>query len=449
MATKNKKHAKNQNANGTTGIGRWYRQRKADGEFNKRTGLCVVNFFPGAGKARFDTPIQAIGIGIMGVLWYRLKQAGTQLLRTMPFRGYTADMRSDGTAVYGGDRGVEFSYDLGARPVPNARGRVLDVNKHDGLILRGMTMDKAVDRVVAKPWELPIMPAFPGILAGFSAIPEFCESPALLAMACKRLNCSPKELAKNPLREQYLHTIFRDSALAPEHADNHTGGYLFPVDLLVGQDLGCCAFYEDYRRLLGVTTWNPAREIHDLGRNALKARGFDRGHLAALNEPQLDGVFKKMREKLGAYAGAFTLEELQEALVEGQPPRKADGTTLQIAIGGVEYLKLLRSYLTPDVAEQATDQDLLIAAADLNEPLVLSQVARPQVIQLQSLPVEEANGWTPEVLGRKILAELEVDNLRARPRKERKRGTGTDAKPALVSDVRQQAVGNADVAQVA
>lgn len=449
MATKNKKHGKQQTTNGTTGIGRWYRQRKADGEFNKRTGLCVVSYFPGAGKSRFDTPIQAVGIAIMGVLWYRLKQAGTRLLRTMPFRGYTAEMRSDGTAVYGGDRGVEFSYDLGARPVPNARGRVLDVNKHDGLILRGMTMDKAVDRVVARPWELPIMPEFPGILAGFSAIPEFCESPALLAMACRRLKCSPKELANNPMRDQYLHTIFRDSALSPEHPDNHTGGYLFPVDLLAGHDLSTYAFYEDYRHLLGVKTWNPAREIYDLGRNALKACGFDRGHLAALNEKQLDAVFGKMKETLGRFAAVFSLEELQEALVEGKPPKKADGTTLQIAIGDVEYLKLLRSYLTPDAAEQATDQDLLIAAADLNEPLLLTRVARPQVIQLQALPVEEANGWTPEVLGRKILAELEVDNLRARPRKERKRGTGTDVKPAVAVDVRQQAVGNADMAEVA
>lgn len=455
MKSKSKKSRGNkQNGSGTgMGLRRWYRQRRGDKEFNHRTGLAVVSFFPGGGKAHFEQPIQPLGLAIMAVLWYRLSQVGAKLLRTMPFRGYTAEGRSDGTVVYGGDRGVEFSYDLGARPIPNARGRVLDSEKHDGLILRGMAMDKATDNV-REPWKLPIVPIFPKILVGLPSMPDFVETPALLTMACTRFNCSMKELAKNPLREQYLHKLFSEAALSPTHEANHTGGFLFPVDFLPMESVHGCAFYEDFRELLGVNTWNPARDIHDLGANALKACGFDRGHMAALNENQLNQVVAKMREKLGPHGGLFTIEELVDALVEGKPPVKADGTTLQIAIGDPAYLQLLRSFLTPDVAAQAIDTDLLVAAAELNAPLTLTRVVKPQVIQLQALPVEQANGWTPEVLGRKILAELEVDNLRARPRrserKERKNAdSGTVVQPALVVDVRRETHDDAVVADVA
>lgn len=445
-AQNSKKSARRQ----SVGLGRWYRQRHTDKQYDARTGLSVVNFFPGRGLDRFENTIQQIGVGIMAVLWYRLQQISTRLLRQMPVRGFTAEAEGDGMVRYGGTRGVEFTLDMGSRPMPGGRGKVFDLYRHEHLLLKCLGMDKATGSELRAMDEfeikLPTVPRLPFFYAVMPQMPEYQETPALVAEACARLHCSEAELRKMELGEQLLHTIFREAVIGPEHPENKTGGFLVRTDYFVG-DLHNCAFVEDYRHLLGLHVWNPGRRIADAGRDALKSLGFRHQHLAAMEEGQVTEAVKKMRGVLGVHHVFFSDEEYVEALVDDRAPVKADGTTVQLAIGDTAYLGLLRSYMPDDQAKLPTDEDLLIAAADLNRPLVLSRVCRPQVIRLEPVPVEEANVWTPELLGRRIIAELETDTARPRPRKE-KHGSSANAEPAVATQAGQQPVGSPDMAFV-
>lgn len=427
-------------------LGRWYRQKYDDKAYNKRTGLMVMNFYPGRGLERFDNPIQPVGVGIMIALWYRLRQIGNKLLRAIPVRGYTAEVDGHGFVRYGGTRGVEFNLDLGARPMFGGRGRVFDLNRHEGLLTRVLGMDAATGHAVNYLKQLRQVPEFPYFYAVLPTHPDYQETPELIALACQRMRCSERELRANPMFAAYMIDLFNEAVIPPHHPANQTGGYLVRTDYI--RDAHDCTFVEDYRHLLGQHAWNPGRRLADLGREALKANGLTRGHMAALEETQIDRIVAKMRTILGEHHAAFTDEELVEALVDDRAPQKTDGTTLQILVGDLAYLDLLRSYMSPVQAAQATDEDLLQAAADLNAPLVLSRVCRTQVLSLPTVPEEESNVWTPEMLGRQLLAELEVDNPRQKPRKE-KHGPRADAQPAVVADAGQQADVLSDVAEVA
>lgn len=409
-------------------LNRWYRSQKTPGQHEARHSMAVVQFFPGNAKARFESPIQSFGIGILALLCYRFVQQGTRLMHETVFRGFTGFAHSDGSVEYGGERGCEFSYDLNRRPMPGARGKIMDLHKLSGLIVRGLGMDKATERHVNETYKLPIKPEMPRILLGFGRgmVPEYAPTEGLQRIAARRMGCTVKQLDKKCGRislDAYLEQLYHELVIQPDHEMNTTGCTLVPAEIC--DHASSAAVFEDYSALLGVQTWNPARDVANPALLAMKNCKVSPTQLSA--RPQgtdvsedsrvIDRVLAEMRRLLGPCHDAFHDEDLVEAIVH---PRKAlhnGENTVQTAMGNAMFVAKLRAALEPTIAEMATDEDLLAAAPDLEGPLVLSGVCRPQVLKLQQLELEEALHWTPEVLGLKINANLGVDHIRQRNRK--------------------------------
>lgn len=401
-------------------VNRWFRSQKNDAQYEARQRLAVVQFFPGNGLVRFESPIQPFGIGVLALLCYRLVQQGTRLLHETVFRGFTGFAHSDGSVEYGGERGCEFNYDLSRRPMPGARGRVMDLDRLSGLIIRGLGMDRAVDRHVSETYRLPIKPEMPRILLGFGSglVPEFVDTEGLRRLAARRMGCTIKQLEKKCGRVSlldYLRQLYQELVIEPGEGGNTTGCYLLPAE--VCDRASTAAVFEDYTELLGVQTWNPARDAANPAGVAMKICKIDPRHVADVDQDTLDRLMAEMRGALGSCHDAFSEDDLCHALLHPAEPLKNSEHTVWTAMGDADYMARLRSLLDPAVAEQATNDDLRAAAADLRAPLVLTGACRPQVIQLQKLELADALHWTPEVLGLKIDANLGVDHIRQRNRK--------------------------------
>jgi hypothetical protein len=89
-----------------------------------------------------------------------------------------------------------------------------------------------------------------------------------------------------------------------------------------------------------------------------------------------------------------------------------------------QVLSELRARLTPYFNECSTDEDLLRAARNLDEPLVASGACKVQVLQRQHALDGDALHFRPEDLGRRIEIDL---SIRHRPKQRNPRPTASRA----------------------
>lgn len=400
-------------------MSRWYRSRKDQSRHESFSGLAVIQCFPGGGQLRFDGPIQLIGTGIVAVVHYRLGTRGHQTLLETPFRGYTGWANPDGSVVYGGERGCEFNYDLSRRPAAGVGGKTLNPTHHEGLLLRGLAMDRAAEECTHEKHKLPIVPTPPRIMLGFDAtrLPAYADTAGLRRLAAKRLGCGANNLNKQRISlDRYLPALWEESVLQPGTEGNPTDCYLVPAELV--EDARSAAVFEDVGHLLGVPVWNPARSAQNPMPAAcwsLNIKQYDRNAISNWGADIVERVEQRMRQMLGEASTAFEQTSLYEGMVDYRKPIvTSDGRTVRDVLGDVRFAKLMRTFLDDPTAALATDADLLAAADDLSQPLILSGVCRPQVVRLQNLPTEEQLHWSPDLLNVKVDFDLGVEHLRHR-----------------------------------
>jgi len=182
-----------------------------------------------------------------------------------------------------------------------------------------------------------------------------------------------------------------------------------PTDLLI-VDAELCTqagrslmIYEDFRGLVGVDVWNPARDVTFLAvenpaRDIL--RRFDVDASQNFNQQFPDGLVEKLelalREAIGHIQVHFTQEEILDAVTNPDRP----------LVGYQASLPALRSKLSRHISACCKDEDLVRAARNIDQPLLASGACKIQVLAKQENNREELSCFTATALGRRIEADL-------------------------------------------
>jgi hypothetical protein len=186
---------------------------------------------------------------------------------------------------------------------------------------------------------------------------------------------------------------------------------------LVSDPKGALRAFEDFSGLLGIQTWNPAREVLKLNRknpagDILRMHHIDPANTEAMNAIQMtqaDQMVAEMRRHLGGGNELFDDSELFEALFSPGKPVVSSLKTHAEALAKISektVIIAMRDLLSPILSEGATDEDLLRAANDVENPLCCSGACQVQVLLRQKTPPQESLDFTPEMLGRKAHANL-------------------------------------------
>lgn len=443
-------------------IGRFFKQigNRDDEGFQARRRLFCVTWWPGRGDAHFgDELIRPVGTAVLATLHYALEpaSAGVELVRRMPFRGFTGVAKPNGEVYYGKERGAEHVLDLARKGRPDGQ-----------LISRGLQMDKATDKCIEQTWKLPMVPQFPQIMLGFGpqTLPAYEETPALWRLVADRLDVGVDELSqKDPtLLGIQMRDTWQELIIPPGHDGNTTGNHLVDAEFCsqgrlayVFENFGAKIGPAKGPGLLGIDTWNPVRGLlprrDNPSRLAFKKLGIEPSD--AMPQEVLDVVETEMRKILGPLNGLYSQDELYTALCSMDDPLPMLEKMPLEVIAESECVSRMRQVLSPEVAEQATYEDLLLAAKSPGSPLHLSRAARIQVCYNQLLDPEEAYHFRPQALGRRIEVDLWADNLRPRQaryqEKSHARGnSGSTPRAAdgeLVVAARQPAEDRAELAQ--
>lgn len=400
----------------------WFARRPAQARFEKLGRVCVMQFFPGLGRQRFDNPLQNAGHAILAALWHQLKTDGNRTINTLPFRGYTADVRGDGLH-YGGARGCEFVLDLMVRPgVRHAQS--LDPNKQAGLLQRGLTMLRAANALKGS-WLADAVPVFPEVLVASTTQPEFEATPAFRKVAAQKLGVEVEHLDEAIGVEQYLPQLFESFVRAPRTEKNPTGSYLIPA-IFTTKRTGI--FMEDFTDLLGVRTLNPTAMLLNPATQVMREMSTT---IDELQDVERFNVYvRRYRDFLGADIHAyFTDDEIAAATVNSDRPIvDADNRTIRDIIGHDRFLSAVRKNMVDDYRELVVDDELRAGIENPQEAILLTGVCKPQTIYLQDVEPSVANHWHADVLQTAIDADLWVDRLRTKePRADGRR------KPAVAT----------------
>ena len=229
----------------------WFARRPAQERFEKLARVCVMQFFPGLGRQRFDSPLQAAGNAILAALWHRMPVEGSQTLNALPFQGYTAEVRGDGL-YYGGARGLEFMLDLMVKPGART-AKALNPTTQAGLLQRGLTMLRTANGLRGS-WLADAVPLFPEVLVPTRTVPQFEVTPMLRKVAARRVGVELENLDHAVGIDQYLPQLFNEFVREPHSSRNNTSGFLLPAVFTTKRN---GIFTEDFTDLLGVKTFNP------------------------------------------------------------------------------------------------------------------------------------------------------------------------------------------------
>jgi len=390
----------------------WYARRPAAARFEDLQRIVMMQFFPGLGRTRFDKPVQPAGNAILACLWHRLEQRGNATLNTLPFRGFTAEVRGDGLH-YGGSRGAEFVLDLMIKPGAS-NGKAVHPERQAGLMQRGLTMLKAAN-ALRGDWQASPVPLFPEVLTVSASRPEFVVTPMLRRIAARRLNTTEAQLDAAPAVEQYLPMLFNEFVREPRSERNDTGSFLIP-QVFTNSHSG--VFIEDYTDLLGVETFNPAARLLNPSEHVLRNMKVTLTELQ--NETQgnrYEEYMRNFRSFLGDELQAiFTEDRIAEATLNPAEVLTAeDGRSVVEVLGNAAFLEAMRSNMTEDYRDLATDDELVAGIANPAGPLVLKGVCRPQAVITQAAGREDfasVNRWTPDVTETAVYADLWIDRLR-------------------------------------
>ena len=225
--------------------------------------------------------------------------------------------------------------------------------------------------------------------------------------AARRLGVTVEQLAMNDpvLQERLLHDVWQRQLIAPHTVNNPTDLLLVDAELCTqaGRSL---MIYEDFRGLVGVDVWNPARDVTFLtvenpARDIL--RRFDVDVSQDFNQQFPDGFVEKlelaMREALGLMQVHFTQEEILDAITSPGRP----------LVGYQASLVQLRSKLSQHISACCTDEDLLRAARHTAEPLSASKACKIQVLAKRLDADGNLHSFSPDDIGRRIHADLLAD----------------------------------------
>lgn len=400
----------------------WFARRPKQDRFEKLSHVVVFQFFPGLGRKRFDSPLQAAGNAVMACLWHRLEDQGERgQLNTLPFRGYTAEVRGDGL-YYGGARGCEFVLDLMIRPgVRNARA--LNVPRQNDLLQRGLTMMKHANALRGSYTAEPV-PLFPEVLAAVTSEPEFEVTPLLRRVAARRLNVAEDKLDEAIAVDQYLPQLFGEFVRAPHSERNPTASWLIPAVFTTKHN---GIFMEDFTDLLGVDTFNPVSMLLNPCRQVCKEMNITYDQLldVSIEGNRFEEYVRRYRDFLGEELQAhFSPEDVERAALTPDAPLTTDaGQTLYAIVGHARFLEIARKNMADDYRDLATQAEIEAAILSPDKALRVAGVCRPQAVYLPKAAGADfaaANNWQPQVLETAVHADLWTDKLRVKPKREQR-----------------------------
>lgn len=390
----------------------------------------AITWRPGDQTSNFiGKALRPIGNAVMVVLQYETVPGAGQRApqRRMPLHGFRAQQDQNGLVTYSD----LFAYDARRKPDIGAKGRVLDPVRNPTMVETAMLMHRACTKRAGDTQQLPPLPRLPRLMLAYPAkqLPHFQESPLLRQIVADRLNIRVGKLGtREPVMlNKLMLNIWEEQILLPGVGINDTEFALIDAEL-VKDPKGSVRTYEDFTPLLGVQTWNPAREVLSLKRknpagDILRMHRIDPTNQVAINSismQQADQMVMEMRRHLGGGNELFDESELGDALYMPMLPvvsvLKNTNEALE-KIGEKVVVQAMRDLLTPILSEGATDEDLLRAARDVGNPLCCSGACQVQVLMRQKTTVEDSFDFTPEMLGRKVHANLyrPWDRPRAKP----------------------------------
>lgn len=358
-------------------IGRYFAQRTAPMDISALANCFAVTYRPGGYTGSFKgRTILPVGTATQFVLSYGdFPTDGDKPRVIIPFKGYRAIVRRNGLIDYeSGDPCLHL--DLSRRPRPGVGGRVFDPERNPSLLDTALRMDKACQLAVASQRRLPREPVTPRTLLEFapSKLPVFQDTPFLRTLAAESLAVPVQQLGANGevLLGRLLRDVWEQAIIRPSDSD---GTVMLDGRLCPGAT-GFLRAYEDFSQLLGVPTWNPAREappeFHPnpalvvlqevgLGRNP----DFE----APIEDDLIGAMLTKMRVRVGDLAVRFTDEDFLDAITAHCGP----------LVAWSAELPPLRARLPVWAAECCEDEDLRRAALRPAEPLWVRYACRVQV----------------------------------------------------------------------
>jgi len=398
-------------------IGKHRAQIAVPPQYPELADVYAITFLPGRGVSHFGNGLlRRIGSTLMVVLSYEEPRAAKPDRFRMPLRGFRAQAHRDGSVRYGGEAGCTFCFDGSLSPRPNTKGQALSATRSPGLVELLLRLNQACKVRIRGGHSMGSIPQLPRILLGFAPDqpPQFEDSIVLRRKAARRLGVTVEQLAMNDpvLQERLLRDVWERQLIAPHTANNPTDLLLVDAELCTqaGRSL---MIYEDFRSLVGVDVWNPARDVTFLtvenpARDIL--RRFDVDVSQNFNQQFPDGFVEKlelaMREVVGRVHVHFSLEELLDAITNPHLP----------LVGFQASLVQLRSKLSQHISACCTDEDLLWAARNTHQPLVASRACKIQVLAKKEDFREASFCMTQSDLGRRIEAQLSWDTSRTSER---------------------------------
>ncbi len=304
---------------------------------------------------------------------------------------------------------------LGLRPRAGGRGRIIDPERNPSLLETALRIDKECQRAVAAGRRLPDVGTLPRVLLSFteSRLPPFRDTPALRHRAARQAGISVRKLMANGevLMERLLRDTWEQSIICPTDPRNWTETYLVDAALCPTPQ-GFLRIYEDFGEILGVPVWNPVRGLKverfaNPASEVLVDVGL--GNNPDFNQPiageLIERMIAGMRCRLQDLSSVFTDEDLLDGITNPDLP----------LITWSQLRPKLRGRLSPFALECSTDDDLKTAAFHPEEPLLLRNACRVQVIQSSGVhsriarsTVERTAIETPQCVSKDIAQQAEL-----------------------------------------
>jgi hypothetical protein len=369
------------------------------------TELVAVTFQPGGSSKSFHHRLLLpIGSASMIVMAYE-PRAATAAELSMPFCGFTASTNPDGSVMYGGEDGRLFQYDASLAPCPEGSRGAINAFHEPRLVELALRLHHTCRWRLNKSW-LPDVPRLPRILLSFAPNepPQFEDTPSLRNRAALQLGMRVRQLGKNgpTLLRRLLEDVWQQHLIQPDAPENPTGTLLVDAELCT-QARRPLAVYEDFRELVGQHVWNPI-----LGTGLLRVDNPARQVLRRFNidttqdfnqffpEELIAKIEQAMRDAIGVTQHRLTREEILDGLTSPEEP----------IIGYVACLSRMRARLGPSISECTSNDDLFEAARNPDRPLLASGACRIQVLRSRTVARMERLHFAPEVLRRRIVADL-------------------------------------------
>jgi len=357
-------------------VGRYFAQRTAPCDVSALSNCSAVTYRPGGYTGSFkDRTILPVGTSTKFVLSYDTVPSDSDKPKAaIPFKGYRAIVRRNGLVDYESG-GSCLHLDLSRRPRPGVGGRVFDPERNPSLLDTALRMDKACQLAVASRRRLPREAVTPRTLLEFapSKLPTFQDTPFLRTLAAESLGVSVQQLGSNGgvLLNRLLRDVWEQAIIRPSDSN---GAVRLDARLCPGAT-GFLRAYEDFSQLLGVPTWNPARDVPPAfhpnpALEVLQEVGL--GPNPDFESPIGDDLIKEMLLKMRARTAhlpvRFADEDLLDAITAYSGP----------LVAWSEVLPRLRARMPVWVDECCEVEDLRRAALRPAEPLYVRYACRVQ-----------------------------------------------------------------------